>query len=89
VRAERSVLWFGCRVDLAWRLGAKRAGLGRRSHLDLKRRLNLELKGALAGGDQGVVVLMKLVGRTMGLADNRGRREGLVLRGLRAGMRNV
>ncbi len=25
--------------------GAKRAGLGRRSHLELKRRVNLELKG--------------------------------------------
>ena len=47
------------------------------------------MSGALAGGDQGVVVLMKLVGRTRGLADRGGRREGLVLRGLRAGMRNV
>ena len=60
----------------------KRAGLGRRSHLELKRRLNLELRSALAGGGRGVVVLMKLVGRTRGLADRGGRREGLVLRGL-------
>ena len=45
VRAEWSVLWLGYRVDLAWRLGAKRAGLGRRSHLELKRRLNLAVKG--------------------------------------------
>ena len=43
------------------------------------------MRGALAG----VVVLMKLVGRTRGLADRGGRREGLVLRGLRAGTRNV
>jgi hypothetical protein len=45
VRAEWSVLWLGYRVDLACWLGAKRAGLGLRSHLELKRRLNLELKG--------------------------------------------
>jgi hypothetical protein len=32
---------------------------------------------------------MKLVGRTRGLADRGGRREGLVLRGLRADTRNV
>jgi len=47
------------------------------------------MSGALAGGDQGVVVLMKLVGRTRGLADRGGRREGLVLRGLRERTRNV
>ena len=68
---------------------AKRAGLGRRSHLELKRRFDLDLRGALAGDDRGVVVLMKLVGRTRGLADRGGRREGLVLRGLRAGTRKV
>ena len=45
MRAEWSVLCFGYHVDIAWRLGAKRAGLVRRSHLELKRRLNLELKG--------------------------------------------
>jgi len=45
MRAEWSVLWLGYRVELAWRLGAKRAGLGRRSHLELKRIFNLELKG--------------------------------------------
>jgi hypothetical protein len=33
----------------------------------------------LAGGGRGVVVLMKLVGRTRGLADRGGRREGLVM----------
>ena len=46
VRAERSVLWRDYRVDLVWRL-VKRgedAGLRRRSHLKLKRRLRLELK---------------------------------------------
>ena len=44
--------WCACGVEcggaalLILRAGwAKRAGLGRRSHLDLKRRLNLELKG--------------------------------------------
>jgi hypothetical protein len=45
VRAELSVPWLGYRVDLACWLGAKRAGLGRRSHLELKRGLHLELKG--------------------------------------------
>ena len=42
---------------------------------DCAHRKRLIVRGALAGGDRGVVVLMKLV--------------GLVLRGLRAGMRNV
>jgi len=84
----RSGVWRGYHVDLAWRLGEE-GGTGRRSHLEMKRRLNLELKGALAGGGRGGVVLMKLVGRTRGLADRGGRREGLVLRGLRAGTRNV
>jgi hypothetical protein len=43
VRAEWSVRRGSC-VDLAcgWE---KRAGLGRRSHLELKRRSKLELKG--------------------------------------------
>jgi hypothetical protein len=45
-------------------------------------RKRLIVRCALAGGDRGVVVLMKLVGRTRGLADRGGRREGLVLRGL-------
>jgi hypothetical protein len=36
---------LGYRVELAWRLGAKRAGLGRRSHLELKWGPHLELKG--------------------------------------------
>jgi hypothetical protein len=56
---------------------------------DCAHRKRLILRGALAGGDRGVVVLMKLVGRTRGLADRGGRREGRVLRGLRAGTRNV
>ena len=52
-------VWSGVRgseiaFDLAWRLGvlisvrggwANRAGLGRRSHLELKRSLNLDLQG--------------------------------------------
>ena len=96
---QRSVLWLGHRYDLAWVRGEEGGtwAHGRRSHLELKRglhlelkrRLNLELKGALAGDDRGVVVLMKLVGRSRGLADRGGRREGLVLRGLHAGTRNV
>ena len=39
------MLWLGYRVELAWQLEAKRAGLGRRSHLELKRGLHFELKG--------------------------------------------
>jgi hypothetical protein len=42
---------------------------------DCAHRKRLIVRGALAGGDRGVVVLMKLV--------------GLVLRGLRAGTTNV
>ena len=45
MRAEWSVLWLGYRVEIAWQLEAKRAGLGRRSHLELKRGLHFELKG--------------------------------------------
>jgi hypothetical protein len=57
---------------------------------DCAHRKRLIVRSALAGGDRGVVVLMKLVGRTRGrLADRGGRQEGLVLRGLRAGTRNV
>jgi hypothetical protein len=56
---------------------------------DCAHRKRLIARSALAGGDRGVVVLMKLVGRTRGLADRGGRREGLVLRGLRAGTRSV
>ncbi len=56
---------------------------------DCAHRKRLIASSALAGGDRGVVVLMKLVGRTRGLADRGGRREGLVLRGLRAGTRSV
>ena len=39
------MLWLGYHVELACWLGAKRAGLGRRSHLELKRGPHLELKG--------------------------------------------
>jgi hypothetical protein len=53
------------------------------------RRKRLVVRGALAGGDRGVVALMKLVGRTRDLAAQGGWREGLVLRGLRVGTRNV
>jgi hypothetical protein len=52
-------------------------------------RKRLIVRSALAGGDRGAVVLMMLVGRTMGLTNRGWRREGLVLRGLRAGTRNV
>ena len=62
---------------------------GSHSCSDCAHRKRLIMRSALAGGGRGVVVLMKLVGRTRGLADRRGRREGLVLRGLRAGTRNV
>ena len=62
---------------------------GSHSCSDCAHRKRLIVRGALAGGCIGVVVLMKLVGRTKGLADRGGRREGLVLRGLRAGTRNV
>jgi hypothetical protein len=44
VRAEWSV-WRGCCVDLAWRGWEEKPGLGRRSHLEPKRRSLLELIG--------------------------------------------
>ena len=74
-----------------WRLARTRAviALALVQCSDCAHRKRLIVRGALAGGGRGVVVLMKLVGRTRGLADRGGRREGLVLRGLRAGMRNV
>ena len=56
---------------------------------DCAHRKRLIARSALAGGDRGVVVLMKLVGRTRGLADRGGRREGLVLRGLRRHKKRV
>jgi hypothetical protein len=62
---------------------------GLHSCSDCAHRKRLIVRSAFAGGGRGVVVLMKLVGRTRGLADRGGRREGLVLRGLRAGTRNV
>jgi hypothetical protein len=72
-----------------WGLQAASAWLGSHSCNYCAHRKRLIVRGALAGGGRGVVVLMKLVGRTRGLGDRGGRQEGLVLRGLRAGTRNV
>ena len=76
----------GWRQGRTWRTVAARVPLARKtdwllgafcphSCSDCAHRKRLIVRGALAGGDRGVVVLMKLV--------------GLVLRGLRAGTRNV
>ena len=77
------------RIPLARRTCRLLAAFCPHSCSDCAHRKRLIVRGALAGGDRGVVVLMKLVGRTRGLADRGGRREGLVLRGLRAGTRKV
>jgi hypothetical protein len=77
------------RVPLARRTDWLLAAFCPHSCSDCAHRKRLIVRGALAGGDRGVVVLMKLVGRTRGLTNRGGRREGLVLRGLRAGTRNV
>ena len=75
------------RIPLARRTCRLLAAFCPHSCSDCAHRKRLIVRSALAGGDRGVVVLMKLVGRTRGLADRGGRREGLVLRGLRAGTR--
>ena len=40
-------VWRGCRVDLAWRLGEICGTRAEIAHLELKRRLHLELNGVL------------------------------------------